>query len=225
MICPYCRLHVHFEPSGHGEAYSSSPGERRGFDIAWGFCASCKGFLVLYRDGEVHWQERYGDRFGELGHVTGERIIHPHPAPPHVEPEVPETYRADFIEATLVMPVSPKASAAMTRRILQSIIREECGLRGRSLHHELELFVQSSGVPSSLLQAVDAIRNLGNIAAHPTQDISTGEILTVEEGEAEWLLEVVQALFNHVFVQPRRLAERRESLNAKLSRAGKPPLK
>ena len=43
--------------------------------------------------------------------------------------------------------------------------------------------------------------------------------------EAEWLLETLEALYDYCFVQPVRLAQRRELLNAKLGALGKPPLK
>jgi hypothetical protein len=37
-----------------------------------------------------------------------------------------------------------------------------------------------------LADSIDAIRNIGNIVAHTTKNKSTGEILPVEVGEAEW---------------------------------------
>jgi hypothetical protein len=76
-----------------------------------------------------------------------------------------------------------------------------------------------------LNDAIDAIRNVGNFAAHPLKDTNTGEIVEVEPGEAEWLIEVLEALFDFTFVQPKRLEERRKKLNAKLTTLGKPPMK
>ena len=80
-------------------------------------------------------------------------------------------------------------------------------------------------LPSHLAQAVDAIRNIGNFAAHPNKSTSTGEIIDVEPGEAEWLLDVLEGLFDHYFVQPAVLAAKRDALNQKLKDAGKPPMK
>ncbi len=78
---------------------------------------------------------------------------------------------------------------------------------------------------SYLSEAVDAVRNVGNFAAHPLKDTNTGEIVEVEEGEAEWLLDVIDALFGFTFVQPKRLEKRKKELNEKLSNLGKPPMK
>jgi hypothetical protein len=76
-----------------------------------------------------------------------------------------------------------------------------------------------------LTEAVDAVRQVGNFAAHAIKDQHTGEIVPVEPGEAEWLLDVLESLFDYVFVQPVRLAKRKETLNHKLAAAGKPALK
>ena len=76
-----------------------------------------------------------------------------------------------------------------------------------------------------MTDAVDAIRNVGNFAAHPLKDTNTGQIVDVEPGEAEWLLEVLEALFDFTFVQPKRLDERKKKLNEKLQALGKPPMK
>ena len=49
--------------------------------------------------------------------------------------------------------------------------------------------------------------------------------LDVEEGEAEWLIETLETLFDFAFIQPERLKRQKAALNAKLHEAGKPPMK
>ncbi|HYO12205.1 MAG TPA: DUF4145 domain-containing protein, partial [Thermoanaerobaculia bacterium] len=115
--------------------------------------------------------------------------------------------------------------AALSRRLLQSILRDALGIKRGSLDGEIEEFLCSTGVPSHLAEAIDAVRQIGNFAAHPIKDQHTGEVLPVEPGEAEWLLDVIESLVDYVFVQPVRLAQRREVLNQKLAAAGKPALK
>ena len=51
-------------------------------------------------------------------------------------------------------------------------------------------------LPSSLADNVDAVRQVGNFAAHPIKSTSIGEIVEVEENEAEWLLDVLEELFD-----------------------------
>ena len=52
-----------------------------------------------------------------------------------------------------------------------------------------------------------------------------GEIVDVEDDEAEWLIEVLEELFEHVYTIPVGPASRREALNKKLNDLGKPPRK
>ena len=49
--------------------------------------------------------------------------------------------------------------------------------------------------------------------------------MEVEPGEAEWNLDVLEALFDFYFVQPSILQAKLAALNAKLKEAGKPPVK
>lgn len=83
----------------------------------------------------------------------------------------------------------------------------------------------SNQLPSWLAENVDAVRIVGNFAAHPAKDTNTGEIVDVELGEAEWLLDVLEGLFDFYFVQPAIAKAKRDALNAKLKAAGKPEMK
>ena len=47
----------------------------------------------------------------------------------------------------------------------------------------------------------------------------------VEDNEAEWLLDVLEGLFDFYFVQPQRSKAKRDALDKKLKDTGKPQLK
>jgi len=137
--------------------------------------------------------------------------------------EVPEKYAADYREACNVLPESAKASAALSRRCLQLLLREVAKVKASDLSKEIDAVLPS--LPSSIAEAVDAVRVIGNFAAHPIKSTNTGEIVDVEPGEAEWSLDVLESLFDFYFVQPAKLAEKKAAMNKKLTDAGKPPLK
>jgi hypothetical protein len=139
--------------------------------------------------------------------------------------EVPETFANEFYEAVRVLALSPKSSAALARRSLQELLREKAGVRESTLDAEIQKVLDSRSLPSYFADAIDAIRVIGNFAAHPIKSKNTGEIIPVEPGEAEWLLDVIEGLFDFYFVQPIRLQARRDALNEKLRAAGKPILK
>lgn len=144
---------------------------------------------------------------------------------PPCPPEVPQFLADDYREACLVLPDSPKASAALSRRCLQNLLREAARVKPGNLADEIQEVIDKGNLPSHLAQAIDAVRQIGNFAAHPLKSTKTGEILPVEPQEAEWNLEVLEALFDFYYVQPAIIAKKRAELNEKLKEAGKPPMK
>jgi hypothetical protein len=72
---------------------------------------------------------------------------------------------------------------------------------------------------------IDAIRHVGNFAAHPIKSTNSPEIIDVEPGEAEWLLDVLVQLFDHYFVGPAEAKKKRDVLNAKLADANSRSIK
>lgn len=185
-------------------------------------CPHCRNTIFVQAAAHIFVTNRT-----EIEKTSGGTIVSYYPYKKHVQvaPKIPNKYANDFREAQLVLDVSPKASAALSRRIVQNVIREEFGIRHNSLASEIVKFIALPDIPSYLADAVDAIRNVGNFAAHPIKDTSTGEIAEVEPGEAEWLIEVLDDLLDFTFVQPKRLDERKQQLNEKLARLGKPPMK
>ena len=72
---------------------------------------------------------------------------------------------------------------------------------------------------------LDAIRNFGNFSAHPITDQTTLQVIEVEDHEAEYCLDILDACFDHYYVRPAEAARKRQALDDKLKAAGKPPSK
>jgi hypothetical protein len=140
-------------------------------------------------------------------------------------PEVTDPFATDYREACLVLTDSPKASAALSRRCLQRLLREKAGVKPSDLYEEISEVLASKTLPTHLAEAIDAIRQIGKFAAHPNKSKHTGEILDVEPGEADWSLDVLESLFDFYFVEPARLAAKKDALNKKLGEAGQKPMK
>jgi hypothetical protein len=140
-------------------------------------------------------------------------------------PDVPKELAKDYVEACLVITDSAQASAALSRRCLQHLLRKYAGVKPSDLSKEIDEVLATKALPSHLANSIDAIRNIGNFAAHPIKSTTTGEIVEVETGEAEWNLDVLESLFDFYFTQPARLKAKRDALDKKLKDAGKPPLK
>ena len=129
------------------------------------------------------------------------------------------------MEAALVLSDSPKAAAALGRRCLQHLLREKAKVKPQDLFNEIQEVIDRRELDSDLASALDAVRVIGNFAAHPTKSQSTGEIVDVEPGEAEWTLDVLEQLFDRYYVQPEVIKKKKADLNVKLKAAGKPELK
>lgn len=114
--------------------------------------------------------------------------------------EVPEEFSKDYKEACITLFDSPKASAALSRRCLQSLLREKVGTKKSDLAKEIQEAIDNGKLPSHIIGIIDAVRNIGNFAAHPVKSTSTGEIVEVEPEEAELNLDVLEALFDYYFV-------------------------
>jgi hypothetical protein len=84
---------------------------------------------------------------------------------------------------------------------------------------------RKKALPGSIHDTVDAIRNFGNFSAHPINDITSLQVIEVEPQEAEWCLEILEALFEHFYVGPTAAAAKKKALDAKLKAAGKPKSK
>jgi hypothetical protein len=136
--------------------------------------------------------------------------------------EVPKEIQEDFLEAASVLSISEKASAALSRRCLQNLLTDR-GHKGKDLNDQIGKVLKD--LPSRIGENLDAIRNIGNFAAHPMKYQSTGLIVDVEPQEAEWNLDVLEDLFDYYYVQPKKAADKRKKLDEKLKSLGKPLLK
>jgi hypothetical protein len=145
-----------------------------------------------------------------------------------VHSDVPSDIAKDYIEACNVLPISAKASAALSRRCLQSILHE-AGYKARDLAAEIDLVLNEpdprKSIPERLRATIDAVRNFGNFSAHPINDKTALQIIEVEPHEAEWCLEILEECFEHFYVGPALVRARRNALNTRLAAAGKPPSK
>jgi hypothetical protein len=108
---------------------------------------------------------------------------------------------------------------------LQHLIRDKAGIPDRDLAPAIQKLIDSRTLPSHLAEAIDGVRIIGNFAAHPIKSTSSGEIVDVEPGEAEWNLDTLEGLFDFYFVEPARLQTKKEALNKKLQDAGRPLMK
>lgn len=215
MKCPHCTVSIH--PSFTNEMLNRF--DRIGKSV-WQCghmtCPNCNEAIITLEGSVTKNTSRFVRRYIAFPRSASAR----QPAPV----EVPAHIAEDYMEASAILSISPKASAALSRRCLQSVLREN-GYGQKDLAPAIQAAIDSKSLPSALAENIDAIRNIGNFAAHPLKDTNSGQILPVEPHEAEWNLDVLEDLFDFYYVQPARAKERRQALNEKLAQVGKPPMK
>lgn len=219
MKCPHCLENFHDQPkvTPLGEDAEGT------WATVSNTCPACKRFVLQLADADTAFVQGFGYQIKKLRSTY---LFRPKASTRLPLPsDVPQSFSKDYNEACLVLSDSAKASAALSRRCLQHILRECAKVKAGSLADEIQQILDTKALPSYLSESVDAVRNIGNFAAHPLKSTNSGEVLDVEPGEAEWNLDVLESLFDFYFVQPKKLAARRDALNAKLKDAGKPDMK
>lgn len=211
--CPHCNTAIHAAWIGptHLIRLPTTVGT---WQIRYLTCPECQNFVA-----ELQLASPVDN------HVELTAQVWPRHATRPVANEVEERYASDYKQAAAILGISPKASAALSRRLVQDIIREKAGIKKKNLDAEITELINSGQLPAWLSTNVDSIRAVGNFGTHPIKSTNTGEVVEVEPGEAEFLLDVLDDLFDFYFVQPARAAQHLGAINAKLQDAGKPTLK
>ena len=130
-----------------------------------------------------------------------------------IQPEyIPEPLREDYYEACRIRDLSPKASATLSRRCIQGMIRDFCGISKATLYEEIETLKNQSdtgnepkGVDAEAVEALHHVRSIGNIGAHMQRDIDI--IVPVDPGEAQALIELIELLFDEWYVARQKRAQ------------------
>jgi len=128
---------------------------------------------------------------------------------------IPLAIRQDYQEACLIKDLSPKASATLARRCLQGMIRDFCKISKDRLNDEIKelnrhLSQNSApqGVTQETVDAINAVRKIGNIGAHMETDI--GVIIDIDPDEAQYLIQLIELLFEEWYIARKN---REEKLN------------
>lgn len=130
---------------------------------------------------------------------------------------IPDNIRNDYYEACAIRNLSPKAAATLIRRCIQGIIRDFCGIKkGRLVDeiNELRKLIDENkapqGVTQDTVEAIDHVRQIGNIGAHMEKDINV--IIDVDPDEAQRLIELAEILFDEWYIARQRRTDKLEKI-------------
>ena len=117
---------------------------------------------------------------------------------------IPQPIREDYVEACVIRDLSPKASATLSRRCLQGMIRDFWGVSKPKLKGEIEAIKDL--VHPQTWEAIDGVRSVGNIGAHMEKEI--GLIIDVEPKEAGSLIWLIESLMEEWYIHRHQREQR-----------------
>ncbi len=152
----------------------------------------CRKFSVVT---SLHFLEVSGKRTYTGKHIRTWALV-----PPSRARSFPATLShqilQDYQEACLTIELSPKVAAALARRCLSSMLRDYWQVQPGSLGDE---FRQIRGTADPLTwDTIESIRRRGMIGAH--MESEGAEILDVDPGEAELLIDLIETLIEDWYV-------------------------
>lgn len=109
---------------------------------------------------------------------------------------IPEGIRQDYEEACAIVNLSPKASATLSRRCLQGMIRDFWGISKSRLIDEINEL--QNKIPAQQWKVIDGIRRIGNIGAHMEKDINL--IVDIDPDEAQKLIKLIEHLLEQWYI-------------------------
>ena len=150
-----------------------------------------------------------------LGKAYKEWQLIPEPRPRTWPDNVPVAIRQDYSEAVLICELSPKASATLSRRCLQGIIRDVHKVNERTLAKEIDKIKDK--VNEETFNIIETIRQVGNIGAHMERDISI--IIDIDPDEAQILIQLIETLIQKWYIDDPKHKQRIEDLKTKAEKA------
>ena len=209
MACPYCGVGFRVEWDEYTIPVSSNEDEwDEGFNVKFTFCPECNNFIIRLQKGT--------DYDGEDITVSDDILVYPKfPISKQLNKYVPEKYRDLFTEASQVNSISPRASATLSRYLLQMILHEGLNIKKKNLEQEIIELEAIPHIPTPLVSMLQIMRRIANFGAHPKKSTNSNEIVEVESGEADVMLQLLEELLDFVFVKPKQQDEFMENIKEK----------
>ncbi len=130
------------------------------------------------------------------GRLAWPRLI----AAPAAAADLPEELKADFEEARLIHGDSPRGAAALLRLVLQKLL-PFIGATKSNINAAIAELIAAGTVSSSLQQALDSVRVIGNEAVHP------GELdLKDDHRTVMMLFNLINFIVHKAITEPKEIA-------------------
>ncbi|OZI67059.1 DUF4145 domain-containing protein [Bordetella genomosp. 11] len=196
--CPYCHHHsiITEDNSTGGETFFNKGNKDGPLAVLTHVIVcpnrECKEYAIKVELVRVTTdkERRYGKTLDTWHLRPGSRVK---PLPDYI----PIAIAQDYAEACAICDLSPKASATLSRRCLQGMIRDFFKLPHlRNLAAEIQAIREQ--VAEDTWESIEAVRTIGNIGAHMEREIDV--IVDVEPDEAGLLIGLIESLIEDWYV-------------------------
>lgn len=195
--CPFCGITLPVTDDTHQINYPSfSNGTGHGYSINGSYTTNDCISIDMYKCPECKNISVIASSLGKGFKKPFRVLVNPTSSAKQYPDYIPKAIRDDYEEAYSIVNLSPKASATLSRRCLQGMIRDFWNITKSKLADAINEL--QNKVTSSQWKAIDSVRKIGNIGAHMESDINT--IVEVDSGEAEKLLKLIELLIDKWYI-------------------------
>lgn len=211
--CPYCGHHATIDHSNvSGEVLSFDDGNKDGKSTLHTQVITCpnpdcREYVIR---ASLRPYAVFDGRIDLSGPPRSSWMLRPASTAKPMPGYIPKPIVTDYEEACAIRDLSPKASATLSRRCLQGMIRDFYGVAKGSLAKEIEAIEDK--VDPVTWQSIDAVRKIGNIGAHMEKDINV--VVDVDPGEAQLLIDLIESLIDDWYVSRYERAKRHAAIQA-----------
>ena len=208
-LCPYCNhdvtvTHEDFHEGSAACTRQSAEGAR-GVRISFITCPNptCRHLTITAEMTKI-----IDTRLRALGGTLKKWTLLPETSGRVFPDYVPNPIREDYEEAVAIRDLSPKASATLSRRALQGMIRDFWKVRDENLKRAIDAI--KDDVDPMTWEAIEAVRKVGNIGAHMEKDINL--VVEVETEETDRLIWLIETLIGEWYINRHERQQRLKEL-------------
>lgn len=211
--CAHCGAFVSFKDPDEGSSLKFTHvladederfAEYRYHYFIMGICTrpSCQQPTILY-SVESEWSSNWQRS------VEHQELVHPKESlRPLLPAEVPAAYRAAYAEAAKIEFLSPTGAAFLAGRVLEQALRNRLN-KSTPLVKLIDELLERESLSAEMHELMHDLREFRNIASHPGT-ATDGSVITVDQEEASYTLDVLAELLDYLYVRPIRQREMRD---------------
>jgi hypothetical protein len=200
--CPHCNhkttiINSNYSESNFGLSIANADG---GKVLSSYFIVCPNNECNKFTLGSILYDSSYEFRNGRWNHFDQKEIKRwrhvPNSSTKNFPDYIPKDILEDYKEACAIIDQSSKASATLSRRCLQQMVRDFWEVKGNSLFEEIESIEEH--VDLLTLKPINATKEIGGIANLMKKDCAL--LIDAEPKEAKALIRLVEILFKNWYI-------------------------